>query len=230
MDELNKKSKNFYSLLNGVDEFIEFSEFDKPLHKNVCADFAALKQKAASEGFDLKLASAYRNIAQQIVIWNEKAQGLRPVLDDEEKPLDLKRMTNKEKVFSILRWSALPGASRHHWGSDFDVYEANGIEKGYRLKLTVSETQKGGPFFMFYEWLKEYLLEDTCPFFRPYEIDRGGVAPEPWHLSHKVCAKMFETHLNISALKECVESMDIALKDEVLDSFEEIYARFVSVN
>ncbi|MCZ8486094.1 D-alanyl-D-alanine carboxypeptidase family protein [Vibrio lentus] len=34
----------------------------------------------------------------------------------------LQRSSEQQKLSAILRWSALPGASRHHWGCDFDVF------------------------------------------------------------------------------------------------------------
>ncbi len=41
---------------------------------------------------------------------------------------------------AILRWSALPGASRHHWGTDIDVYD-RGCSSGaaYALQLTEAD-------------------------------------------------------------------------------------------
>jgi len=32
-----------------------------------------------------------------------------------------------EKIASILRWSALPGTSRHHWGTDLDIIDAKAL-------------------------------------------------------------------------------------------------------
>jgi len=52
---------------------------------------------------------------RQAEIWNAKAAGLRPVLDANEQPIDTGTLSERELVFAILRWSALPGASRHHW-------------------------------------------------------------------------------------------------------------------
>ncbi|MFL0810980.1 MAG: M15 family metallopeptidase [Agarilytica sp.] len=230
MDELRKNINKYSELLKQVNVFIEFNAFDKPIHKNICKDFAAMKQSAAEEGFDLKIASGYRSVAHQIVIWNEKSQGVRPVLDGEENPVDIKKIKTKDLVFAILRWSALPGASRHHWGSDFDVYDASAIGDDYRLQLNVRETEKDGPFYPFYLWLNDYLQQKSCAFYRPYNIDCGGVAREPWHLSHKATAGPFEALLNFEAFRSCVESLDIALKKEVLENLDEIFTRFVSIH
>ena len=38
-------------------------------------------------------------------------------------------------MVGILEWSALPGASRHHWGSEFDVFDLAALPEGYRVQL-----------------------------------------------------------------------------------------------
>ena len=84
----------------------------------------ALRGKAARKGFDLQVASGFRSFDRQLTIWNGKARGERPVHDDEGLPVNLDRLSPVERVTAILRFSALPGASRHHWGTDVDVFDA----------------------------------------------------------------------------------------------------------
>ena len=36
---------------------------------------------------------------------------------------------------AILLWSALPGASRHHWGTDFDVFDRAAVPPDYRAAV-----------------------------------------------------------------------------------------------
>ncbi|MFL0800770.1 MAG: M15 family metallopeptidase [Agarilytica sp.] len=207
---------------------IDFSTIEKPVHRDLIKEIAALKQSAKDAGFDLRLASAYRGFDRQLKIWNEKACGLRPVLDKNEVPLDISTLSKKELMFAILRWSALPGASRHHWGTDFDIYDASAINDAYQLQLTVNETINDGPFVHFYQWLASELKNNPV-FFRPYEKDMGGVAPEPWHLSCGHVAKMFQDKLTVELLRQNIETVDIALKTEVLSHLEEIFSRFVVV-
>src|SRR5690606_22475475 len=126
-----------------------------------------------------------RSFQRQLEIWNGKVRGERAVLDEWGRPLELRGMSETEQVLAILRWSALPGSSRHHWGTDLDVYDSSRLPTGYRIQLSVEETRGKGACARFHSWLGGYLRSARNPgFFRPYDRDRGGVAPEPWHLSY----------------------------------------------
>ena len=52
------------------------------VHTQLMAPLQSLTQRAAQEGFDLCVASGFRSFERQLVIWNAKAEGLRPVFDD----------------------------------------------------------------------------------------------------------------------------------------------------
>ncbi|MBC7428790.1 MAG: D-alanyl-D-alanine carboxypeptidase family protein [Bacteriovorax sp.] len=62
----------------------------------------------------MEIASAFRGFDAQLSIWNAKAKGLRTLFDDQGNALDYKTLSSVEIVYAILRWSALPGASRQH--------------------------------------------------------------------------------------------------------------------
>ncbi len=228
--KLEEKIANHQFLFGQDCQNIDFDSFEKPVHKNITTSIAALKQKAMDAGFSLAIASGYRDFVQQLTIWNQKVSGQRPVLDKNELPIDITRISKTQLLFSILRWSALPGASRHHWGTDFDVYDLSAIDENYQLQLTVQETEKNGPFENFYRWLNKMLQDDACDFFRPYSQDQGGVSPEPWHLSHKAESKLFEGIVSKDLLKAFIERQDILLKQEILSNFDDIYSRFIVVS
>ena len=61
------------------------------------------------------------------------------------------------------------------------------------------------------------------------EAPVGGVAPEPWHLSYAPKAAEYQHALSKDQLCEYVLTLDIALKEEVLRHFDEIFERFVWV-
>ena len=88
---------------------------------NVHHDLMALVNAADTAGFQLEIASGFRDFSRQLLIWNNKFSGQRTMLDSHSQPLDPSRLSDEEKLFAILRWSALPGTSRHHWGTDFDI-------------------------------------------------------------------------------------------------------------
>jgi len=197
------------------------------LHPDVEAPLIELATRASAQGFELKIASSFRGFDRQLLIWNNKALGLRPVLDDSGATIDIEKLTDREKIFAILRWSALPGASRHHWGTDIDVYDASRISPDYHVQLTVAETENDGPFAEFHQWLSKEMQSSVCKFYRPYAIDSGGIAPEPWHLSYAPVAQHYAAHLTEDVLRAQLQVTEIALKDTILENLAEIYARFV---
>ena len=99
------------------------------VHQHVLRPFSLLRSAAANEGFDLRICSGFRSFQRQRLIWNEKLSGLRPIFDNEGKPVILDQLSDWQKLQAVLRWSALPGSSRHHWGTDFDVYDARTLQK-----------------------------------------------------------------------------------------------------
>lgn len=150
------------------------------------------------------------------------------MLDSSAVALDIGQLNEHELVYAILRWSALPGASRHHWGTDIDIFDENARPSGYEIALTPEEVDAGGIFAPLHEWLDDQLAAGTCHgFFRPYNEDRQGVAPERWHLSHAPVAAPCEEGLTIDILHESLSSSDLKLKGTVLDHLEDIYRRFV---
>jgi LAS superfamily LD-carboxypeptidase LdcB len=198
------------------------------VHRDIVDPFRALRDAAVSSGFDVAILSGFRGFDRQLSIWNRKARGELAVLDSNSRPLDIASLTERELVFAILRWSALPGASRHHWGTDIDVYDASARPAGYEIELVPSEYEGEGMFAPLSEWVDARIADRTSfGFFRPYDRDRGGIAPERWHLSHGPLAAGFASTLTIELLRDTVLSADMLLKDVVLSNLEEIMDRFV---
>ncbi|WP_255399450.1 D-alanyl-D-alanine carboxypeptidase family protein [Oceanicoccus sp. KOV_DT_Chl] len=62
--------------LYGLDDcYIDHHTTKFPIHRQALAAFASLQQRAASAGFELQVASAYRSFERQLLIWNGKAEG-----------------------------------------------------------------------------------------------------------------------------------------------------------
>ncbi len=199
----------------------------KFIHRDMLKDFQNLRVQAALAGFNLSIASSYRSFEDQLKIWNEKAQGVRPVLNSESLKLDISTLPQHELVYAILRWSALPGASRHHWGSDFDVYDSVALPVDYKIKLTPDETVGSGVFAAFHSWLDDNL--ENHSFFRPYAVDSNGIAPERWHLSYLPLAEHFQKNLTYELIESTVVSSEIELKETLLKELPEIYSRFINI-
>lgn len=198
------------------------------IHREVVGPFRELRSEAAAAGFDVAILSGFRSFEQQLSIWNRKARGEQTVLDSSARPLDISTLTEHELVFAILRWSALPGASRHHWGTDIDVYDAAAHPDGYEIELVPAEYEGGGMFAPFSNWLDERIANGTASgFLRPYDRDRNGVAPERWHLSYGPLASEFAGMLSPQLLRETIQAADMLLKQAVLENLDEIMRRFV---
>lgn len=206
---------------------VNWLETNIQIHPQLLTPLINLTNKAKVAGFDLRVASGFRSFERQLLIWNNKANGLRPVLDETGQLIDINQLCDDEKVFAILRWSALPGASRHHWGTDIDIYDASRINDDYQLQLTVEETQDDGPFAEFHCWLSQELENNTNDFYRPYIAGVGSISPEPWHLSYAPLAGMFAQQLTENMLREKLLATDIALKENVLGNLSEIYQDYI---
>ena len=197
------------------------------LHENVVAPYLAFVDSATKFGLQLRLASGFRSFERQLQIWNAKVSGQRPVYGTSGVPIDLARLMDLDKVNAILRWSALPGASRHHWGTDVDVWDRGAVAVDYRLQLSPDEYASNGVFCRLKQWLDSTLADGSSGFFCPYSEDCGGVAPEPWHLSYRPLAVDFEQQLSQRVLRETLQDADILLKETILDNLDTIYQRFV---
>jgi len=198
------------------------------MHVGVVVPFDRLRTDAEQAGFDLRVLSGFRGFSHQLSIWNRKARGEVAVLDSAAAPLSIHRLTEVEWVYAILRWSALPGASRHHWGTDLDIYDEAARPSGYEIDLIPEEVESGGMFAPLHEWLDQQIATGTAHgFFRPYDRDRGGVAPERWHLSHAPTAAEFEAALSLGTLRATLSQADLELKSVVLEHLDDIYERFV---
>ena len=195
------------------------------IHPSVVKDLLALTNAAALAGFNLHIASGFRDFERQSTIWNRKMSGESPILDHNSKPLDSSRLTDAEKVKAILRWSALPGASRHHWGCDFDLYDRDSLPDNTQLQLEPWEYLDGHQT-SFYLWLNEHLAE--FGFFFPYQQDLGGVACEPWHISHQKTANDALEQLTLDILRQELEASSIKGKQVVLAELESIYTQYIT--
>jgi LAS superfamily LD-carboxypeptidase LdcB len=197
------------------------------VHEQMLKDFLKLQRAALEAGFELQIASAFRDYDRQLKIWNAKSSGERVVLDENERPLDVATMPPKDLALAILRWSALPGCSRHHWGSDIDVFDAR-LQELKDVQLVSSECYPPGPAAAMHEWLDQRIkAEEAFGFFRPYQTDRGGVLPERWHLSYYPISRRMIDVFTYSIFKRNLEMNEIALKDELLQMGPEIFERFI---
>lgn len=183
--------------------------------------FLALQAAALSAGFVLRACSAYRSFTAQAAIVSAKFQGKRQVLDLLEQPLKELPSSPYERLSAILRFSALPGFSRHHWGTDLDIYAENALPPGQSLQLTYHEYLQGSYFYEFGLFLKEHLA--ALGFYQPYGADADAmlkrvqaglvhindVGCEPWHISYRESAQKLSAAFDPSCALSYLEHCDL---------------------
>ncbi len=198
------------------------------LHREMLGDFLRLREDARAAGFELAVASAFRGYERQLSIWNAKASGQRQLMDEKERPLVFDEMSPTEIVFAILRWSAIPGGSRHHWGTDIDIFDEK-TQPQNEVRLVPSEVTMDGPAAPLHDWLDEKIATSTAHgFYRPYGTDRGGVAPERWHLSYSPLSLSYLETYTFAVFRQNILESKLILKNILIEHAEEIYQRFMT--
>ncbi|MCR9106708.1 MAG: M15 family metallopeptidase [Gammaproteobacteria bacterium] len=204
------------------------------LHAAAARAFKDLKQDARNAGFKLAIASSFRSYKRQLGIWNGKVRGRRLIYDDNGAVVPIETLSQQQLIEAILRFSALPGASRHHWGTDLDVYDERCLPKGYELQLSPQEVAPGGLFDALHCWLDERMARGRShDFYRPYADDRGGVSPERWHLSFAPLSQSCESMLGSELLQQVWDQHapveDLLLREAIEQRLPDIFERYIKV-
>jgi LAS superfamily LD-carboxypeptidase LdcB len=144
---------------------------DKPgmkLRKEAFEAFKKMFEAAEKEGVMLKIISSTRNFDRQKEIWESKWTRFA-----KDAP------AAKDRALKILEYSAMPGSSRHHWGTDIDLNDLNN-----------PAFEKGGKHEKTYQWLVAHAHE--FGFCQPYTTGRSsGYREEKWHWSYTPLSKPF---------------------------------------
>jgi zinc D-Ala-D-Ala carboxypeptidase len=152
------------------------------MHRQAYEAFLQMHEAAAKDGIILTIISAMRTFGHQRRIWNGKWNG-NTVLYGSILATDIADPV--ERAREILRFSAMPGTSRHHWGTDIDL---NSLQNQYF---------RSGQGKAEYEWLRENAAR--FGYFQPYTSHgqgrSGGYEEEKWHWSyHPVASRYLEAY------------------------------------
>ena len=165
------------------------------LRKETYDAYLQMQNAADQDEINIQIASATRNFDSQKDLWNGEWNGLTLV---DGKNL-LKSIPDEQERFKkVLEYIAVPGTSRHHWGTDIDINGAN---------LKYFETDAGKKE---YNWLQKNA--SAFGFCQTYNL-RGSVRPngynqEKWHWSYMPLAKTF------------MEEYKNLIKDEDISGFD----------
>ncbi|REL26741.1 D-alanyl-D-alanine carboxypeptidase family protein [Thalassotalea euphylliae] len=226
MSKQNIATFSKLALTGKSDNHIHWLNERHGIHHQVLNDWQAMAKSAEKDGLHLTLVSGFRSFERQMAIWNRKFNGQLPVLDEHEKPLNMASMSDLAKITAIMLFSALPGASRHHWGSDIDVYAPNLLADDQTLQLEQWEYQTDGPMAQLSLWLQENAKH--FGFYFPYDKFRGGVAAEPWHLSHSATAAGFQAALTTSVLADAIANSGVAGKATIIEHLDMLYHTYIT--
>ncbi|MCT4623647.1 MAG: M15 family metallopeptidase [Schleiferiaceae bacterium] len=157
-----------------------YTDRDIYLRKEVNRAFEKMAKAATKDGINLYILSGTRTYTRQSEIWEDKWNRF------EGNP--------EEKAREILRYSSMPGTSRHHWGTDFDL---NSLEPEF------FETKSGEKI---YSWLESQAWK--FGFFQPYnklgDNRKRGYKEEKWHWSYYPTASQL-----LRAYNNLIEYQDI---------------------
>jgi len=151
------------------------------LRKETFEAFQAMRKVAAESGVYLRIVSATRTFSEQKRIWEDKWTARMPVNTDTReflpKPFTRKDfLTKEQRAGRILEFTAMPSASRHHWGTDLDFNDVN--PSYWSTKRGQNE----------YAWLVENA--PSFGFCQVYSSNRQfGYQEEKWHWSYLPIAK-----------------------------------------
>lgn len=157
-----------------VPEAYNIGGYKMYLRKETLDAFSKMRESALKDGINLAIASAARNFDYQKNLWNNKWNALS--------------IDGGERFKKILEYSAVPGTSRHHWGTDIDINNAN--PEYFR-------TSEGA---LVYEWLNKNAFSfGFCQTYTAKGPDRPtGYHEEKWHWSYLPIARnLTQKYINL---------------------------------
>jgi zinc D-Ala-D-Ala carboxypeptidase len=135
-------------------------------HKEAFEPVKNMIEAAQKDGIKLQIISGVRTFYHQKSIWDRKWNKIYETGE-----------TNEIAIMKeILKFSSMPGSSRHHWGTDFDF---NSLEDSY------FQSGKGKKE---YEWLVNN--GKKFGFCQVYKKENGkGYSEEKWHWSYMILSE-----------------------------------------
>jgi LAS superfamily LD-carboxypeptidase LdcB len=213
-------------LFGQTEQHLHYLSDNVAIHKDMLPAFTALASAAKLDGIEIKIASGFRSFERQLIIWNNKFSGKSPIKDNQGNTFDKNNLSEEELMHAILLFSALPGASRHHWGCDIDVYASNLLADDYQLQLEPWEYSAQGPLAKLSQWLNAHANE--FGFYLPYASYQGGIAAEPWHLSYAPLAQNYQKNIDEKQLEELLFNSQLLGKHTIIRNLEVIIARYIN--
>lgn len=181
------------------------------LEKETYSAFIKMKDAAEKDGIIIKLVSGFRDFYRQQMIWNNK----------------YKKFTNEfsldgpTAIKEIIRFSTIPGTSRHHWGTEIDVIDKN-FENEKDLLIS-KKYEEGGIFNPLKKWMDKN--SKRFGFYIVYDDDsnRPGFEYEPWHYTYKPVSDLYQREFLKLNLKSIISKTKVEGKEFINDEFIKKY-------
>lgn len=178
------------------------------LREEAHLSFKKMQAAALKDGISIGAISSYRSFAHQKRIWERKFNNNKT-----------KGLSDLDNIKKIIEYSTIPGTSRHHWGTDIDIYQTN--VKQPKNVLLPKNYHNNGPYCKLKEWMDTNA--STYGFYLVYtdNSNRKGFKYEPWHFSYKALSAPYlkaYKKLNISEI----------LKTEGLSGIDSFTADFIN--
>jgi len=180
-------------------EKIQFYGKGYKLQKEAYFSIEKMIREAREQGVKIKIVSSYRSFNHQNRIWKRKYDAFIK-----------KGFSPKKAVEKVKEYTAIPGTSRHHWGTDVDL--SNG-----KSKLINSVNVK------YSKWMNENAHK--YGFYRVYTNNkfRAGYKYESWHYSYRKLSKSMLEQYNQLDLVKILKNEKIAGNKYFTPSFIKKY-------
>ncbi|HHC81021.1 MAG TPA: D-alanyl-D-alanine carboxypeptidase family protein [Flavobacteriia bacterium] len=174
--------------------------------------FLDMDSAARKHGMRIRVVSSYRSFYHQNLIWTRKYNRYRS-----------RKLSPKTAVEYNIRYTAIPGSSRHHWGTEIDVVD--GSIKTSRYPLNTKNFHGYGIYKNFREWMDENAYK--YGYFRVYTNDhtRRGFKYEPWHYSFAELAKPMLKEYTERDVQNILKEQELLGKKYFTETFIKQYTK-----
>ncbi|MFK5879428.1 MAG: M15 family metallopeptidase [Flavobacteriaceae bacterium] len=176
------------------------------LQKEAHESFLKMQEAALSDGINIEVVSSYRSYEHQTSIWTRKYNRF---IADSLSPMNA--------IKKIIEYSTIPGTSRHHWGTDIDIIDAN-VERPESV-LQTFHFENNGIFVNLKKWMDTNANKFGFYLVYTNDNDRKGFKYEPWHYSYKAISKEMLTQYQKIDIQELLKKDKLVGSDFFTDEF-----------
>ena len=130
-------------------------------------------------------------------------------------------MDGPSAIKEIIRFSTIPGTSRHHWGTEIDVIDEN--FKNEKNFIDFKKYEEGGIFNSLKKWMDKN--SEKFGFYIVYDDNdkRPGFEYEPWRYTYKPVSNLYQTEFLKLDLKSIISKTELAGKEFINEEFIKKY-------